>query len=294
MRFVHSLWTAPSMDERWGFDAKTATIGNIWYYTLSAAYLKRLEQEIVLHTDNFGKECLSHIPYDNIYLTIEENISKDTCPIMWACSKFYALKNEPLGSLHIDGDVFIKSRKCLNLINAGPYDLFVQGKENIELWEEQVPDIIYEDNEKWLQHLTFPEGVKEHGARAYNTGVIAFDNQELKNKFIDSYFFMYNQVINDEILIKQWEENKDICPDLVIEQRFLYDLAEGYKTRYLLDYSRKHVNQDANEIGFQHVIGKKKYREVDICKRVLKHINEDLYEKTLKKTEEIEQISFQD
>ena len=129
MRFVHSLWPSPSLNERWGFDAKTAIITNIWYYSLSVAYLKKLGQKIVLHTDNFGQECLNHIPYDEIYLTIENEVPKDICPIMWACSKFYALKNEPLESIHIDGDVFIKSQKCLDMINAGSFDLFCQGKK---------------------------------------------------------------------------------------------------------------------------------------------------------------------
>lgn len=294
MRFVHSLWSSPSLDERWGFDAKTAIITNIWYYSLSVAYLKKLGQEIVLHTDNFGQECLNHIPYDEIYLTIENEVPKDICPIMWACSKFYALKNEPLESIHIDGDAFIKSQKCLDMINAGSFDLFCQGKEDINLWEEQVPDFIYEDNDAYLQHLDFPKGVKEHGTNAYNTGIISFNNQELKDKFIESYFYMFNQVINDETLINLWKENKDVCPDLVIEQRFLYDLAEGYKTRCMLDYSRRKVNEDANALGFQHVIGKKKYRQLDICKKVLEQIDYDLYEKTLKKTEEIERIYFQD
>lgn len=292
MRFVHSLWTAPSLKQRWGFDAKIATITNIWYYALSVAYLKKLGQTVVLHTDNFGKECLSHIPYDDIYLTIEEKTTAETCPIMWASSKFYALEREPLGAIHIDGDVFIKSHKCLDMINAGPYDLFCQGKEDIKLWEEQMPDIIYEDNDAYLQHLKFPEGVRQHGINAYNTGIISFNNQELKDKFIESYFYMREQIVNDEKMIQLWETNKDVCPDLVVEQRFLYDLSEGYKVRCMIDYYRKKVNEDANALGFQHVIGKKKYLQLEICKKVLKQINEELYQKTLRKTEEIEKSYF--
>lgn len=294
MRFVHSLWTSPSLNGRWNFDAKTATLANIWYNTLSAAYIKKLGQEIVLYTDSFGKECLDHIPYDEIYLTLEEKIPSDMCPIMWACSKFYALDNEQLGSIHIDGDVFIKNQKCLDIINEKEFDLFVQGEEDIVFLSDKQTQEIYEDNNTWLLHLQYPEGCTQHGTNAYNTGVLSFNNQELKDKFIKSYFFMLNQVINDKTLTDKWEKYRDICPDLVIEQRFLYDIAKGYNVRCLIDYYRKQVHEDACSIGFQHVLSKKKYKVLDKCMATLKKLDVDLYNKTLEKHKEIEKKYFTD
>lgn len=293
MRFVHSLWSSPSLNNRWDFSKETATIGNIWYYALSVAYIKRLGQEIVLHTDSFGKECLDHIPYDEIYLTLDEKISPDTCPIMWACSKFYALDIEPLGAIHIDGDVFIKSQKCLDIINAEPCDMFCQGEEDISFITCRKTTELYKDNSDWISHLDFPEGVKKHGIRAYNTGVLAFYNQDLKNRFIKSYFFMLEQVLKDEFLINKWKENRDICPDLVIEQRFIHDLSQDFNVRTLIDYYRLKIHEDACEIGFQHVLSKQKYKMIDICKKTLKKVDYNLYLLTEDKVKIITEKYFQ-
>lgn len=287
MRFVHSLWTRPSLEERWNIDARTGLIANLWYYALSVAYLKEQNHEVVLHTDELGKECLNHIPYDEIYLTIEEKIPEGTCPIMWTSAKIYALQEEPLGSVLIDGDVFIKSQKCVELINAGPCDLFVQGLENIDLWNEQMPNSLFQENETYLTNLELPKDIKNTDNKAYNTGVLMFNNEELKQKYIDAYLFMMNQVLNSEEIINMWKENKNICPDLIIDQKFLYELAKKYQVRSLLDYSTKSINAAANDLGFQHVFGKRKYTELDICKRVLGFVDHDLYEATIKKEEEI-------
>ena len=287
MRFVHSLWTRPSLEERWNIDARTGLIANLWYYALSVVYLKEINQEIVLHTDKLGEECLNHIPYDEIHLTIEEKIPADTCPIMWASPKIYALDAEPLGSILIDGDVFIKSQKCVDLINAGPYDLFIQGLENIELWDEQMPNVLFKDNEEYLSEIVLPKGIKNNIDKAYNTGVLSINNKTLKKKYIDAYLNALKQILNNEELINKWKENKNICPDLIVEQKFLYELAQKYDVRSLLDYSTKSINVAANEIGFQHVFGKRKYKDLDTCKKVLSFIDRDLYDATLKKEEEI-------
>ena len=292
MRFVHSLWSSPSLNYRWNFDAETATLGNIWYYTLSAAYIQRLKEDIVLYTDTFGKECLDHIPYKNIYSILDDNLPVDTCPIMWACSKFYALENEPLGSIHIDGDVFIKSSKCLDIINSESCDMFCQGEEDISFITCKKTTELYEDNSNWISHLTFPEGANRHGKNAYNTGILAFYNEGLKKKFIDAYFFMFDQVLKVEFLLKKWEENRDICPDLVIEQRFIHDLSQGFNVRTLIDYYRLRIHEDACAIGFQHVLSKSKYNMIDKCKKALQKVDNNLYLLTEQKVKQIKEKYF--
>ena len=270
MRFVHSLWSEPSLDDRWGIDGKDAIITNMWYYALSVAYLKRLGQEVVLHTDNFGKICLDHVPYDHIYLTLEEQIPKGICPVMWACGKFYALREEPLGSVHIDGDVFIKSKECLDIINTNDYDLLIQN-------EEQTVEInMYPKDSKKLEHLIYPEYIQKVYPKAYNTGILCFNNEKLKDKFITNYFFFHEQIINDEKIKQFWDIDRETCPDIIVEQLFIHQLSLGYKALCITD-----VLLDTK--SYQHVIGKKKYRCLENCKATLKHIDEELYNLTEEK-----------
>ena len=292
MRFVHSLWTTPSLNERWYISPEIATLTNMWYYALSVAYLKNLNQEIVLYTDTFGKECLEHIPYNEIYTILDKKIPQEMCPIMWACAKFYALTEEELGSIHIDGDVFIKTQQCLDIISNSKCDLFVQGEEDANLANDTGMTGLYIQNHKYLSHLIFPKGLAKMGNKAYNTGILQFNKQELKDTFISSYFFMLDQVVNDKILIEKWEEDKNICPDLVIEQRFIYDLSKKYDVSCLIDYQQNNINNYANQIGFQHVLSQRKYYLLHSCKATLKHIDKELYNLTAEKEKYLKEKYF--
>lgn len=292
MRFVHSLWTTPSLNERWYIGPEIATLTNMWYYTLSVAYLKKMGQEIVLYTDKFGKECLDHIPYNEIYDILDDRIPQGMYPIMWACAKFYALKEEELGSIHIDGDVFIKAQQCLNIISNSTCDLFVQGEEDTSLSNNSGMTELYIQNHKHLSHLNFPNGLSKTGNKAYNTGVLQFNNKDLKDSFITTYFYMLEQVVNDKLIINKWEEDKNICPDLVVEQRFIHDLAENYNVSCLIDYQQGNINSYANQIGFQHVLSQRKYYLLHSCKATLKHVDEELYNLTEAKEKYIKEKYF--
>ena len=67
--------------------------------------------------------------------------------------KFFTLKEEQLQSIHIDGDVFIKSQQCLDLIKDSNCDLFVQGEESISLSNNMGIAELYIENHKSLSHL---------------------------------------------------------------------------------------------------------------------------------------------
>lgn len=280
MDFVHSFWSKPSLNYRWCINNKNAIISNIWYYSLSVAYLKRLKQNIVLYTDSFGNECLNHIPYDKIYLTLEEKIDKNTPPIMWACGKFYALNEEPLSSVHIDGDVFIKEEKCLEIITGEKYDLLVQNEEYTN------NSGIYIKENKRIQHLDYPFYLDRIYGKSYNTGIIRFSNNDLKKKFLDNYFYFNEQIIHDNVIKKMWDLDRNISPDIVVEQLFLHQLSHNFKTICLVDF--------IDYQSYQHVIGKKKYQYLDNCKATLKFINEDLYHLTEEKEKYLKEKYFSD
>ena len=100
-------------------------ISDIWIYTLSAAYARREGFDIELYTDSLGALLLSKAPYTKIHTDLD-NISNDIHPRFWACGKVYALEAAGNNTIHIDGDVFIKDAK---LLDVGKTDFIVQNEE---------------------------------------------------------------------------------------------------------------------------------------------------------------------
>lgn len=293
--FIHTNWTKPALNSRWNIDSFDQILNNIWYYSLSTAYLKKIGQRIELHTDDFGEKCLNHIPYDKINLTLN-SIPTSIKPYIWAFGKFWALNQCPLNTVHIDADVFIKSNKCINKLHSllENSDAVFQCHEfvtNINDW----PYPIYKSATDAIAPLRYPKWANVNGQDAYNTGLIIFNNVKYKTKFINEYFNNANEcsVISD--IVKTCENNAFICPDLVIEQQFIFDMAnyKNYNIGLLINWPD--CKNSANEIGYQHVIGKEKYNSVnmDRCKQVLFSIDRVLYDKTVKKCKEIESYLYE-
>lgn len=255
-RWVHSYWSRPALCNRWGIDSKNQTITNMWYFATSVAYLKRLNKEVVLHTDDFGKSLFSHIPYDKVFTTLNE-IPTWMHPSIFACSKMYAMKHEPLDSIHIDGDVFIKSEECIK--DRKPSELLIQNIENAE---------VYRDSFNVISHFDFPEWSNKELTHSYNTGILSFGDPDFKNEFLKTYFKMSEKISKDKTCREMLHVGKHLSPDLILEQKFIYDLAQSLKTpvKTITDYKY-----------YQHVLGSEKYDQLSICKRVLKKLNPELY-----------------
>ena len=283
IRFVHTYWSKPSQNARWDVDKEKQEVSNILIQTLSVAYLKRLGQKIVLHTDDHGKEMFKHLPYDEVFTTLNE-IPSDVPNFIWAYGKFFAMKNEPLGAIHIDGDVFIKKQECLDKITSGDYDILLQNIEcepdtrqgvRIYSWSwDRLKNIKFTDEFDWL-----------HGYFGYNVGIIRIKNQELKDKYFNFYFNNVDYIKSQTNAIEQLNTDTMACPDVILEQQALYELInrDGYNVKLLLSNTKDFsVTQlDARLMGFQHLIGKKKYSLVTNVKKVLSIINPELYEKTM-------------
>jgi hypothetical protein len=193
----------------------------------------------------------------------------------------YAMEKEPLGSIHIDGDVFIKQPTALGAIQNSTADAFVQ---NLESKLEAAP--AYVNAAEKLAHISFPRGTTRKLDNAYNTGILCFNNINLKSLFLGTDFKMAEIVIKDERCIELLNNDKSCAPDIILEQKFLYDLSKNYKVSCLLPNGFD--KSLPGEIGYQHVIGSKKYLELHHCKRVLKELDIDLYNACLQKQHDIE------
>lgn len=297
MNFYHVYWSKPANNKRWDIGHKQI-IGNLWLYSLSVAYLKRLGQTIDLYTDTEGKKLLGHLPYDNIY-TVLDDIPTDTPDCCWAYGKIFSLPYVNIGDIYIDGDVFIKSEKCINKLKEHiKYDGYFGGLEcpdqipfNMDETDDRYhfhkmcKENIYWDHNAWICTYDFPNDIPVYGKYACNGGVIIFNNEEYKHKFIESYEYMLSQIKNDNSFLELYKTDKKLCVDLIFEQRFLYELGKNYKMGFLLDYNNRgedlKLTPQADEIGFQHIICPIKYSFIDKYKHILKNIDKDIYEKTM-------------
>lgn len=278
--FLHSYWSVPAFNERWNVDKITQTITNMWYFAVSVEYLKRLNQKVVLHTDEFGKDLLDHVPYDEIHLTLEE-IPDWMDPALWACGKMYALTKAPINAVHIDGDVFFKKPECLERLSQNA-DVITQCYEHIS-WAAPA----YADAMNALQHLEFPKWASKDLKKSCNTGVLYFTNEDLKKDFLNTYFSMAEKISKDKKCRETFLTDRSTAPDIIIEQKFLLELAEHTNCRFKTILANI---EEAVNIGYQHVIGIHKYPQLDTCKNILKKLNFDLFKKCEQK--ELDFLSY--
>ena len=299
MRFVHTYWTKPALADRWNVDKLPQIIGNIWYYSTSVAYLKKLGQYIELHTDDFGKTCLDHISYDNIYTDLN-TVPKNIKPFMWAYGKFWGCKDIKEDYIHIDGDVFIKSQKTLDAIG---YDnqVVVQGHEYVT--NPKYKGALYSDISITLKNMEYPYWSNRTCQHAYNVGLLQISNKDIRKKYFDTYFKYAEYCCTDPIISKACSDSHGhLAPDLVFEQQWLYELTSYYKVPVKELLTSEYTGsthlfslsfcKSAENIGYQHIIGDSKYKDNIIykCKCTLKQLDPTLFENTLRKVNYITKI----
>jgi len=275
MRLCHSVWTKPIIDSGLGFQSKIES--NLWLFSLSIAYAKLLDATIVLHTDSLGAKLFGYLPYDEIYLTLD-NLETPSC--FWAAGKIHAQSLEPLGSIHLDGDVFLKKKGLLDILNFENYDVLIQNTES----NNQIYDpLLVKFKEVLLSH-TLPEELNFNSQLAFNCGIIGFNNKLIKEKYVDGYQNLVNVCILDESFMKFLSTNKSFIPDLILEQWWLKCITNYYpcNVKALLP-NLSTLQEDAIKIGFTHLLGKKKYDLIDKVKERLLEVNPEIYENTKNK-----------
>ena len=256
-RFVHSFWTEPCRNN------KEKLKKYFTYFATSMAYIKQHGLPIVIHTDSYGKELFSKLPYDAIYTTLD-NIPKDINSKFFAYGKFLANEQEDLGCVHIDGDVFIENKELANKILNFEGDLITQ---NIE--EGRTIQRFYRkwdfDDCKDIVNKYLPMSDID---KAYNCGIVGFNNQQLKNDYINGYINLVNELKGYNF------ESPFAIPDLICEQMFLYYLSPLSKPLF-----NDNINKEMKENGYLHVIGPNKMSDniVAHVENKLNKINKKIY-----------------
>lgn len=264
MELVQSFWSQPAIDNIFGI--KDRLKNEMFVIALSCWYAKNSGAKLTMYTDNYGTQLFDHLPYDDV---VNKLNGIDVPSIAFAYPKFVATKDLPLGVVHIDNDVFIKSEKCLNALNFDGYDCIVQSKDKMGHSPLHKQTIQYYLNE--LKSCGF--GCVETSDYEYNTGVIGFNNQELKDKYFDMYF---------KLIEMAKPRIGDVAPDIIFEQNVLRNMTDGYKFKFLLS---KEV--EADSINYQHVLSVVKWKHIETIKKLLKYYSPDIYNKTLAKVEKM-------
>lgn len=272
MALVHSLWTAPMLNNERGQASYKQIETTIWCFAMSVAYAKRLGEDIHLYADYLGRELLHSLPYTKIEsLDIPTDFPTD----FWAAGKFFALKKMQLGDIHIDGDVFLKTPELMEVINNRMLttDLIVQSIENS--WSY--------DNEYYINCVNV---IKDNGivlpnqlpyvAPAYNCGLVGFNNKELKEKYLQHYFNSVDIIKNHPTALEQIRSNKETWMDLLIEQQHLFSLSRGYKVCNLLG-SGDETYINARTLGYQHLLGTDKWEQLHLVQQQLYKRDRELF-----------------
>lgn len=259
MRLVHSFSAVRCTPE-------TLPV-HVYTFTLSAVYAKQNGFEIVLHTDKVGAHYLQHAPYDEIIVDL--GTPPDDKRIFAWC-KFVAMANEPVDSIHIDGDVFIK-KPMQDLLTLKDEDILCQNLEKVGIFPYQ--ESCWDKESYVWRDCRYPHWMPRKFNEMYNCGIIAFKDKKIR----DEYYKLYHDMMAD---FKINGKSLDCVPELVSEQKLLYDFAKhkNLKVKCLLDLYE--LNASANKIGYQHLLGAAKHKSLDKTKEVLLKTNLYIYNKT--------------
>lgn len=270
IRLTTSLWTTPMFEGRWNIDSLNQFKNTLLMCALCVTYAKKNGAHITMHTDDKGYEILSKFGYDEIFSDLNEldNTIKTSSTVMWAGGKIIALENEPLGTIHIDNDVFITKSECIeNMIERNTGDFIFQHVETTNYKEQKIfKDIITNT------HIN-----KDY---ACCVGIIGFNSEEARKIYIDNYRYWFNNL--------EFDKNGDnnINADLIVEQLFLYNMMDdmGFIGNDLIGDLRVEtvfsVQRKSSQIGYKHYIGRVKHDPsvINMFRKDLKRLNPNLLE----------------
>lgn len=279
MKFVHTFWSKPLLNKKFGDYNKNLKI-ILFTYSLSVICIKNLGEKIVLYTDSFGKNLLGFLDYDDI-IVIDDIDDDIDCAARY---KFYALNNCNPGDILIDGDIFIENKECIDAINNSNCDvlysfyepfleIFTRNKSNIDIIE--LIYLLHNIETKYgcyvptkITHISWP-----------NTSLLRINKKEIIDLYIEQYNY-HKELIKDINFKYSW-------PDIIIEQKFLEDICKinewtieplipNYPEISALDYGK--------QLGFTH-LGGGKNDVIDDLYKILEYKDNNIFNKCIQQLE---------
>lgn len=273
VRLCHTWWSLPMRQGRWN---KPHQIEDSIYITaLSVAYAKLNGAKIVCYCDSYIKPYLEKLGYDELFVELdgienEMNPARKDTVLMWAAGKFYALAKEPIGSVQIDFDVFLKKPESIEALDFHNYDI---------LYSHIEPAIDYQERLILRDYIPTIDCNNEFAA---NVGVLGFNNQDAKDQYLNHYLYYYRSLDFDN------NGDKDINADLLLEQIYLLQMLESYTSVNLIGDQRVNsvydLQKNAMTIGYVHLFGRTKYTPyiINRVKKKLQEIAPEVYDEITK------------
>lgn len=278
MNIIQSFWSKPALEKRWGITNQLET--NVWLCAASCLLAQNSGAKVTMYTDKLGAEYLQNIPYNELKVVLDEPL-KNVPRFFWAAAKFIALNDAPIGSVHIDNDVFLCEPKTVKALDFREADVIVQQEEPVD-----TPETIkfYAPHREGVKFLGYPSIMKPDYPKAYNVGVIGFNNEELRDLYVQNYFqeLEYISRPDNQDNVKLLSKNQYLSLDLIFEQVFLYQLTEenGYFVKCLLD--RNHLERDVKRLNYRHLLGSTKYELLPEIKQLVYQLNSNVYDSLIR------------
>jgi hypothetical protein len=274
-RFYHSYWSKPAITaNRW--QIRNQHYLSLVYTAISVYCLKALGQEIVLHTDKDGAELLSCLPYDEIYIDLEDN----KCPInFWASGKFVSVRNGEPG-IHIDTDLFITNPKVIDILDKN--EIVVTHSEETKAYKDTIK--MYLD---LFTHFNIVHPFYGDNSQSINCGIIKLP-ENIKKIYINYYFKFVNDFNNNQYLkdASSIEKQSLYAPDLVIEQLLLKKLLDVKQVKPCI-VLRKIKDKREEQHDICHLLSFEKYILIPHMIAWLKKHAPDYWERVSNKLKEL-------
>ncbi len=256
---IQTLWTKPLILKH-----KDKLKQNMIMAYASAISIKKQGYYLKLYTDKIGYDLVKDFPYDEVIVL--DNLD-DLNPSLFATIKFLALEREPLDVVHLDYDIVL-SKPCIDFKGK---DVLTQNEENYASYGKKEKQFLYANK--------VPKLISKYGLsnNPYCFGVIGFNNQQLKDIFIENYKEAMNLYRNVQI-------PSNLTLDFLFEQAFLPKVVEYHKFKpgfITSDFKKNFIPlsgggtyfSDSN-IGYTHYWGDTKYRSC-IQESFLQQLSDD-------------------
>ena len=272
-RTFHSFWTYPLLHGNHPPDHIRKRLKSTLLFTgIGVVALKKLGVRIVLHADALGAEIFSCLPYDEIHTTLA---GFDFSRTSWVSGKMLAFPHEPLGSCHLDLDVWLKSPVVRDIIFNSTADVVAQSPEGMPGEYDKLRYRMFD----MVGDTSFIDMKKADNPRAYNCGVVRINRQAAKDAYLRMYWRLVEEV--QKTNQRAFENNYHI-PNLIGEQWLLYQMCNEHN--FSVDTFCKGIGCPIpGEIGYAHLLLGQKY-EIDAkLTAILRNLSPETLEKIERK-----------
>lgn len=275
MKLVHSLWSQPLLLTQDPAERTKKIITTLWCYASSVAYAKKHRIPIRLYADEAARKLLAFLPYDEV---LPLSVPEQTPPCFWAAGKFAAYVEMKPGDIHIDGDVFLQSEAAVKLLSEASkkYDLLVQCIED----ETNCYPKFYDTVSSVLNSfgMTYQGQPYKDFELAYNTGLIGFNDMQLRDEYVRQYNRSLAQIRQSADCVRVLTAAKTV-PDVVLEQQKLYEISVNSRVFSLLGRGVSSVEY-SRVLGYMHILSDAKWQNMDKIIGQLFFVSPEIFGKT--------------